>query len=223
MVKNDRVHGIAYRLSPGVLVAGAVVLAACGRPEPEAPTAAFRAEVCNGKRPLPEPTPAELRASSHTLADLGPEFLSNPPPLAKTQASPSEPVVIPALPAVWNEDAMIPALPPAGSAPIPVSEPEPVLLRSGMDLLGIDPSAPQYSVRVPYYCTGGAPLSSKVRVCASEAGNVTEVRILEPSLPVLDRQLPEVIGRWQFRPYVLNGAPRPFCFETPYVVDFQAR
>jgi hypothetical protein len=212
-----------YGLSRSAVAAGALLLAACGRPEPEAPTARVRNEICRGKRPVPEPTPAELRAWSYTLEDLGPEFLSNPPPLAKTPAPPSEPVVIPALPPVWNEQAAIPALPPGGSTPNPVSKSEPVLLRNGMDLLIIDRTAPRYAARVPSYCTAGAPLASKVRICASETGNVTAVQILEPSLPVLDRQLPEVIGHWQFRPYVLRGTSSPFCFETVYTVDFQAR
>jgi hypothetical protein len=212
-----------YGLSRRALAVGALLLAACGRPEPEAPTALIRDEICRGKRPVPEPTPAELRASSYTLEDLGPEFVSNPPPLAKTPAPPSEPVVIPALPAVWNEEATIPALPPGGSTPSPVSEPEPVLLRNGMDLLIIDRTAPRYTARVPSYCAAGAPLASKVRICASETGSVTGVQILEPSLPVLDRQLPQVIGHWQFRPYVLLGTPRAFCFDTVYTVDAQAR
>jgi len=216
------VHMLEYRLNRA-LATGALVLAACGRPEPEAPTGAVRDEICHGKRPVPEPTPAELRTSSYTLADLGPEFVSNPPPLAKTPAPPSEPVVIPALPAVWNEEATIPALPPDGSKPEPIGKPEPVLLRNGMDLLITDRSAPRYTTRVPYYCTAGAPLASKVRICASETGNVTGVQVLEPSLPVLDRQLPKVIGDWEFRPYVLNGTPRPFCFEMTYTVDFQTR
>lgn len=211
------------RLIRGVVASGNLVLAACARPAPEAPTGPARDQICRGLAPIPEPTPAELRASSYSLADLGPEFTSNPPPLAKTPAPPSEPLVVPALPAVWNEEVPIPALPGGGSPPAPPQEPAHVLLRSGLDLLAIDRDAPAYKARVPYYCTGGAPVSSKVRICASLTGSVTSVQILEPSLPVLDRQLPEVIGRWQFRPYVLNGSARPFCFVTTYDVDFQAR
>ena len=43
--------------------------------------------------------------------------------------------------------------------------------------------------------------------------------ILERSVKWLDEQLPEVIGRWQFHPYSLNGKARPFCFTTKYSID----
>jgi outer membrane biosynthesis protein TonB len=216
---------VEYRLSRSVLAAGVIMLAACGRPEPEAPTVAVRDEICSGKRPLPEPTPAELRTSSYTLADLGPEFVSNPPPLAKQQQHQQQhqqqqivPAVIPALPPLWDEQATIPALPAESAMPTPKPRAEPVALQrlEGLRLLRIDPLEPPYRVRIPEFCWGNKPVSSDVRICVSDSGDVTAVEIVKASLPVLDRQLPDVIGRWKFEPYMLNGVPKTFCFQMDY-------
>ncbi len=152
----------------------------------------------------------------YTLADLGPEFLSQSVPLAKVASTRGEPIVIPALPPLGNEQAVIPSLSPdAGKA----TSSTPVLLQNGKDLLAIDPRVSPYTVTLPEICVGNFLGASLLQICVSEAGSVTGVEILEPSVPWLDRQIPEVIGRWKFRPFLLNGRAQPFCFTTPYPGD----
>jgi hypothetical protein len=57
-----------------------------------------------------------------------------------------------------------------------------------------------------------------VKICVDAAGNVSAVTILMTSLPIIDSQLPYVISRWRYRPYVVEGRPTPSCYNTKYTV-----
>lgn len=95
-----------------------------------------------------------------------------------------------------------------------------VELPSGQALLAIDPSVNPFKIRIPEICVSeGETYSSVVRICVNAAGAVSEVTILQPSLPIIDEQLPTVIGRWQYTPYLLDGRPTPFCYPLRYTVQ----
>jgi hypothetical protein len=198
-------------------IAAGVLMLACGQREPAVPKHVL-AEICSGRH-IDSATRAQHGGLGYTLADLGPEFLSQSVPLAKTASKRGEPVVIPALPPLGNEQAIIPALPAAGAMPVKATSSSHVLLQNGKDLLAIDPRVSPYRVTVPEICVGNFIGASLLQICVSDTGNVTGVDILEPSVWWLDRQIPEVIGRWKFRPFLLNGRAQPFCFTTRYAGD----
>jgi hypothetical protein len=151
---------------------------------------------CGGAR-QPDParpkTQAELCnaapqfVAANTLASLGPEFISAAPPLE--------------------------------GLPNPEALERPALLatRPGLALLAINPSEYPNKVGVPAECVGpSGSASSVVRVCVSDAGTVTSVAVLKPSIAIIDQRLPGVIGNWRFKPYLIEGQPVPFCFPMTY-------
>lgn len=90
---------------------------------------------------------------------------------------------------------------------------------AGHGLLVIDPQVYPYKVFVPGHCVPlGEEFISQVRVCVDAVGNVSGVRILRYSLPIIDSQLPDVIARWRFDPYILDGRATPFCYALTYRV-----
>ena len=124
----------------------------------------------------------------YSLSALPPELLSNAPPLAKHHT-------------------------------VPTLEPSLLSMRAGSDLLAINPQLRPFKVDVPAECIPlGDTHKSLVQICVSELGSVSSVSVLRRSLPVIDEQLPTVIGRWRFRPHLVDGHPVPFCYPTFYTV-----
>jgi len=108
-----------------------------------------------------------------------------------------------------------PAPPGAPAALEPASLPA----EQGHALLAIDPQADPYRVDVPGICVGlGVQYVAKVQVCVSPAGKVADVKVVEPSIPLIDEQLPIVLGRWIFHPLVVDGEPMSFCYQLNYRV-----
>jgi hypothetical protein len=92
-------------------------------------------------------------------------------------------------------------------------------MRAGHDHLAIDPKVSPYKVNLPRnYVGNGRELVSSIRVCVSEKGEVTSVKILKYSDPALDTQFPIVIPRWRYKPYIVDGRPTPFCYPMDYRV-----
>jgi hypothetical protein len=89
----------------------------------------------------------------------------------------------------------------------------------GHALLAIDPQNPVYRVSIPAPCLpeSATPFVT-VRMCVDEGGAVKQTLILSRSLPVLDDQVPYVLGRWRYRPYLVDGRARPFCYHLNYRV-----
>jgi hypothetical protein len=106
-------------------------------------------------------------------------------------------------------------------APTAATPTGPALLpmQAGHSLLAIDPRVSPYKVKLPRnYVGNGRELVSQLRVCVSEKGEVTNVRILKYSDPALDNQFPMVIPRWRYKPYIVDGRARPFCYPMNYRV-----
>jgi hypothetical protein len=116
---------------------------------------------------------------------------------------------------------MSPMPDPTSAAEIPAATNGSALLSTvaGLTLLAINPQVRPYKVTVPTICVAhGEQYVSQIRICASAAGTVSQVEILKPSLPIIDEQLPEVIARWRFRPYLIEGRSTPFCYIMHYRV-----
>lgn len=91
--------------------------------------------------------------------------------------------------------------------------------QAGHGLLAIDPQVYPYKVFVPEHCVPlGEEFVTQVRICADALGNVSGVSILRYSLPIIDSQLPDVIARWRFDPYIVDGRATPFCYPLNYRV-----
>jgi periplasmic protein TonB len=106
-----------------------------------------------------------------------------------------------------------------GAAPVKDAGPRLLTPQIAKGLLLIDPSEERYRVKLPPALErAGATVSAILRVCVSAAGAVTEVRILKGAGPAIDPQIPSVIGRWRYRPLLIDGRPTPFCYPLRYEV-----
>jgi hypothetical protein len=111
----------------------------------------------------------------------------------------------------------------AGREAAPPAQPTAVIAAlapyAGHHLLAIDPKDRPYRVLVPHvYTADGQEYLARLRICVSEEGDVARVDIVEPSIPAIDSQLPVVIPRWRYHPYVVDGRARPFCYVMNYRV-----
>ena len=108
-----------------------------------------------------------------------------------------------------------------GTAPPPPKSTGPKLLttKAGHSLLAINPQVRPYKVNVPEeYVSRGDEYVAQIRICVDASGTVSSVKILKPSIPVIDLQIPQVIPRWKYKPYLVEGKPTPFCYPMNYRV-----
>jgi hypothetical protein len=86
-------------------------------------------------------------------------------------------------------------------------------------LLLINPNVDPYVVRLPAALRrGDATFTADCYICVSAEGKVTSVRVVRGADPAIDAQIPTVLGRWRYRPYILNGKPVPFCWPLRYQI-----
>ena len=92
---------------------------------------------------------------------------------------------------------------------------------TGSGLLAIDPTQAPYRLILPaHLARTGTTYWALVKLCVSAGGDVVSVRIIKPSSsPAFDAALPPVLGRWRYRPYLVNGQPVPFCYTLRYGVE----
>jgi periplasmic protein TonB len=108
-----------------------------------------------------------------------------------------------------------------GTAPPPPKSTGPKLLttKAGHSLLAINPQVRPYKVNIPEeYVARGDEYVTQIRICVNAQGTVSSVKILKPSISVIDLQIPQVIPRWKYKPYLLNGKPTDFCYPMNYRV-----
>lgn len=107
--------------------------------------------------------------------------------------------------------------PPASTGPQQLS------MQAGNRLLAINPSLRPYRVQVPEEFTQrmstGDKISPVLEICVTAQGSVKSVTIVTGSIPVVDAQIPMVIPRWKYRPYLVDGKPESFCYVTRYSIE----
>jgi protein TonB len=108
-----------------------------------------------------------------------------------------------------------------GAAPPPPKSIGPKLLttKAGVNLLAINPNVSPYKVRVDEeMIERGQVKSAQLYICVNANGSVKSVKITRKSIPPIDRQIPTVIPRWRFKPYLVDGKAAEFCFPMIYTV-----
>jgi hypothetical protein len=110
-----------------------------------------------------------------------------------------------------------PQPPPAGPVPRQLS------MQAGNRLLAINPSLRPYRVHVPEELAArmgaGDKISPLLDICVTAQGSVQSVTIVTGSVPGVDAQLPAVLSRWRYRPYLVAGKPEPFCYRMRYSIQ----
>lgn len=152
-------------------------------------------------------TREQTAAAPVPQAGLGPDL----PPL------PEPPRMPPAMPSVARVAALAPG-PYREAEPAP---PGPRILPSkvGHGLLRIDPNSAAYRVRPPGALDrSGQAFKATVKVCVGADGGVSNVSILRSAGPAIDAQIPSVLSRWRYRPFLEAGHASPFCYTFAYVI-----
>jgi len=112
-----------------------------------------------------------------------------------------------------------------GAPPPPPPPPKPTGPKSvsasvGRGQLLIDPNAERYRVKLPLaLARTGETYTALLRLCVSAEGAVTSVQVLKGAGAALDGQFPSVMGRWRYRPLVVDGVATPFCYPLRYEVS----
>jgi hypothetical protein len=55
-------------------------------------------------------------------------------------------------------------------------------------------------------------------ICVAADGKVASVKLLKSADPAIDPQIPAVLGKWRFRPLLVNNRAVPFCYTTQYEI-----
>ncbi|MDQ2642872.1 MAG: energy transducer TonB, partial [Myxococcota bacterium] len=140
-------------------------------------------------------------------AGLGPDL----PPL------PEPPRMPPAMPSVARVAALAPG-PYREAEPAPAG-PRILPSKVGHGLLRIDPNSAAYRVRPPGALDrSGQAFKATVKVCVGADGGVSNVSILRSAGPAIDAQIPSVLSRWRYRPFLEAGHASPFCYTFAYVI-----
>ena len=108
-----------------------------------------------------------------------------------------------------------------GTLPPPPKSTGPKLLsaKAGHSLLAINPLVRPYKVNIPEeYVQRGDEYFATISICVAPNGSVSSVKILKPSIPVIDLQIPKVIPLWKYHPYLVDGQPTGFCYNMNYRV-----
>ncbi|HYQ00264.1 MAG TPA: hypothetical protein VER96_16420 [Polyangiaceae bacterium] len=112
-----------------------------------------------------------------------------------------------------------------GAPPPPPPPPKPtgpkmVSPTIGRGQLLIDPNSERYRVKLPLaLARTGDTYTALMRMCVSAEGSVTSVQVMKGAGPALDGQFPSVMGRWRYRPLMVDGVPTPFCYLLRYEVS----
>ena len=89
----------------------------------------------------------------------------------------------------------------------------------GHGQLAMDPKKALRKLEVPESCEADQDREyvSIVRICVSAEGAVSNVEVLQPSAPIVDRKAQEKIRDWRYHPYVVDNQPRAFCYHLKSV------
>ncbi len=85
--------------------------------------------------------------------------------------------------------------------------------------LAIDSNADEYRVKLPpSLARAEMKLSAVVKMCVSADGKVADVKLLKSADPAIDPQIPAVLGRWRYKPLLVDGRAVPFCYVLQYEI-----
>jgi protein TonB len=181
--------------------------------------------------PPPAPAPLQQRSSAKRQsrsASVKPKALVAPHDKPKEEAQP--PIEQPSEQDQGEEKGAeqgiaggLPGGIPGGVAPLPPEKsagPQLLSMRAGNELLIINPNQRPYRLNLPEELSDrmgtGETIGPILQICVTAQGTVQNVRIVKPSIPLIDTQIPVVIPRWRYRPLLISGQAQPFCYVTKY-------
>ena len=129
------------------------------------------------------------------------------------------PRVPPAMASVPRVAALAPAPAPHRHLESAPAAPRILPSKVGHGLLRINPNSETYRVRLPGALDrAGQVFKATVKICVAEDGGVSSVNVLQSAGPAIDPQIPEVLSRWRYRPFLEAGRPTAFCYTLAYQI-----
>ena len=232
-----RTLGIGAVLSLALHAAGALALLSTPRPRAVAradqstlPILIVEADELPEAQPLvapaatPTPVPApRARSSPRRMRRLSAPVLPSPP--AAEVGEVSDVTAVTDATAVTDvaevAESPLPAAEPSALAPAALTAAPPVVVKRPIPAepvqvgSGVAASLRVYdtfpSMPAPLRGPGAHHLVT-VNICVSERGSVNRIQISAPAgTTALEHALREAISTWRYRPFMLQGAPVPFC------------
>lgn len=199
----------------------------------EMPLPAVHVTLTTALPPPPPPPPPARKASSSTkprtkLAEVKPNTLVQPKDPSKDTPKPEEPEAgsdskeegeaggVEGGVQGGVQGGVVGGVVGSPAPPPPPQDDRPKLLtpQIARKQLLINPDVDPYKVRPPP-ALERQKFSAGLVVCVSAQGNVTGVRIMKPAGPApIDAQIPVVVRRWRYRPYLVDGRAVPFCYQV---------
>ena len=145
----------------------------------------------------------------------------------------SEPSKLPKVPAEMTNDSRTAVVAPAGASPVahlraapyelpgsatPRGPADPVMLppAEAWALLDVDTRQPPYALMLPPALRHpGMRLWGVFQICVGAKGTVSSVVAVKSADKLVDHDWMAGIRRWHYKPLARDGAPSPFCSETP--------
>lgn len=162
--------------------------------------------------PVPTPTltatwkPAPRKQKTEVKAEEAVEEAPEPAPVVETPVAEEAP-----------KSQLIARLLPEPPPPAPeVVGPKNVPSKVGHALLDINPSADAYRPSVPSYLRSAEGFSTPVRICVNPSGLVKSVQVLRSQGELIDQKIVNALARWHYRPLLIDGRPKPFCYPLIY-------
>jgi protein TonB len=184
-------------------------------PPPPPPPAAKPAATPTKPRPVPRTKPDEVVQPRDQPPAEEPATASADESAAEGEAAGSEDGVAGGV----IGGAAIEAPPP----PPKVVVPAPVMLAPsvGVGQRLSDVNDPKFRPTLPPFLNRpGNTVRGLFKICVSTDGHVSDVKLLKSADPAVDQDWANVIRRWEYRPFTVNGHPTPFCH--PLVLSVQS-
>jgi protein TonB len=110
-----------------------------------------------------------------------------------------------------------------GTAPPPPPKdtgPKVVSAGVGTRQLLVNPGVPPYCCpKIPKALAQSDTFTSRLRVCVTAQGQVYDVRVVQGAGPAIDSQIPAYVRRWRYKPMIVDGEARPFCYPVTYEIS----
>jgi len=179
----------------------------------EVPLPAFAVTLVGGTPPAPPPPPAKRQAVKPRPKIDKPRQLLQPTEQAQKRKDDGG----------GRDDGVEGGVSGGDGSAIPTGPaavaPKMIPAQTARALLLIDPNKDPYVVRLPpAFQRDRATFTADVYICVSAEGKVTSVKLFRGADPAIDSQIPTVLSRWRYRPYLSNGKPVPFCWPFRYQI-----
>jgi protein TonB len=187
----------------------------------EMPLPAIHVTLAEAPPPPPPPPPAAKKSTNKQKTRVQPKEIVQPQE-TKQEPKKEEPEEVQEEHGVEGgvEGGVVGGLGVAPPPPPKQTGPKAVSAGAGRRQLLINPGVPPYCCpKIPRALERTDSFTSRLQVCVTAQGQVYDVRVLRGAGPAIDSQIPAFVRRWRYKPLVVDGQPRAFCYPVTYQIS----